>query len=377
MYPRILIAALAGAFALTACAGEKPPIYIAVAGPLHAANGESMRLAVQMAAAEINRSGGIGGRTLELLLEDDHAMLDSGAVISQRLARDPRVVAVVGHLNSAVSIRAADAYNGRLAGVPPVPQISPASSAPQYTQAGPWSFRVTPTDLEFAPVLAAAAAGLGLRRAAVVYVNDDYGQGVRDGFRASFAAAGGTVVSADPFLGAVLEEGDELDPYLRRAIGRGADALLLAAQAEAGVRIIRAARRLGYEGTVLGADGMTAARDAGPIAEGLFISSAFLPDRDTPQARDFVDAYRAANGGALPDHRGAMAYDAVYLLKRAIEEAGADRRGIRQWLASFTDPARAHPGVSGDIYFDENGDVQGKQPVLGVIRDGALITARR
>lgn len=367
--------AAAALLALAACGeGSDKPIVIGVAGPLSAPNGESMRLAAELAAAEINAAGGIDGRPVEILAMDDGADPQRAEEVAATLARDPRVVAVVGHLNSSASLAAAEAYNGRREGTPPVLQISPASSSPQLTTAGEWTFRVTPTDLEFSPVLAQAAARLGRRRAAVLYANDDYGQGVRSTFEAAFRSAGGTVVTADPYLGGVLERGDELDPYIERAMRRGADALVIGGQADAGVKIIGAARRLGFTGPILGADGMTGAKDAGPVAEGIFVSSAFLPDRDTDAARTFVTTYQAANE-LLPDHRGAMTYDAILLLARAIDEVGTDRRALRDYIASVGTRTDPYEGVSGTIAFNEDGDVVGKPVTLGVVRGGRLVTA--
>lgn len=364
---------------LAAACGEDAddPIVIAVAGPIEAANGRSMRLAAELAAAEINAAGGIDGRSISIDYRNDNADPQQAQQVAQALAQTERVVAVIGHLNSAASLKAADAYNGRMEGTPPVLQISPASSSPQLTTAGEWTFRVTPTDLEFSPVLARAASELGRRRAAVLYANDDYGQGVRSTFEAAFREAGGTVVSADPYLPAVVERGDELDAYLTRALARGADALVIGGQAETGVKIIQAARRLGYTGPVLGADGMTGIKDAGVIGEGVFVSSAFLPDADGERARTFVTAYAEANGGMLPDHRGAMTYDAVYLLRDALLAVGTDRRALRDYVATRVTEQSPFDGVSGRIVFDENGDVVNKPVALGVVRGGNLVTAPR
>jgi branched-chain amino acid transport system substrate-binding protein len=376
----LAVRALVPAALLLSACGEKgdDSIHIALAGPITAANGVSMLRAAQMAVEEINANGGVRGRNLVLVSRDDGASAQTALGIATELARDPRYVAVIGHLNSAASLRAAEAYNGRTEETPPILQISPASSSPQLTHAGEWTFRVTPTDLEFSPVLARAAAEMGRKRAAVLYVNDDYGQGVNATFATAFRDAGGTVVSADPYLPGVLDRGDELDAYLVRAQRRGMEALVIGGQADAGgVAIVRAARRLGFTGPVLGADGMTNAKDHGEIAEGIFVSSAFLPDRDTENARRFVAAYRARHDGALPDHRGAMAYDVVHLLARAIEEAGTDRRALRDYVARIGNGVDPFEGVSGTIAFDENGDVKDKPPALGIVRGGQLVTHRR
>ncbi|HEX6909859.1 MAG TPA: ABC transporter substrate-binding protein [Longimicrobium sp.] len=367
---------LAGTAACGAGGGDT--IYIGVAGPLSAANGISMKRAAEMAVAEINRDGGIRGDSIVLVFKDDGADPQKAIQVASELKGDPGIVAVIGHVNSSASLRAATIYNADDDIGAPVLQISPASSAPALRQAGPWTFRVTPTDLEFSPALAAHARGMALSRAAVVYANDDYGQGVRNTFERAFRSGGGTVVAADPYLPAVLEQGTELDPYLMRAMGRGADALVIGGQAAEGVKIIQAARRLGFRGPILGSDGLTSAKDAGPVAEGVFVSSAFLPDRPDTAAQRFVAAYRQAYN-SLPDHRGAMAYDIVHLLARAIEEAGTDRQALRDYVAriGLEDGVPAHPGVSGVIAFDTAGDVRNKPVTVGVVRGGQLVTARR
>src|SRR6185295_13314766 len=123
--------------------------------------------------------GGIRGRQVRLVLADDSADASKAIEVARQLRADPQVVAVVGHVNSTASLKAATIYNAvGNDSVPgdPVVQISPASSSPQLTGAGDWTFRVCPTDLEFSPALARWASQLGRRRAAVLYANDDYGQ---------------------------------------------------------------------------------------------------------------------------------------------------------------------------------------------------------
>lgn len=358
--------------------GTRDAIYVGVAGPLSAANGLSMRRAADMAVAEINANGGINGDSLVLVFKDDAADPQKAITVAGELKSDPRVVAVIGHVNSSASLRAATIYNAADSTGDPVLQISPASSAPSLTHAGDWTFRVTPTDLEFSPALASHARQMNLRRAAVLYANDDYGQGVMATFESAFRDGGGAVVAADPYLPGVIERGTELDPYLRRAIGRGADALVIGGQATEGVKIIQAARRLGYTGPILGSDGLTGAKDAGAVAEGVFVSSAFLPDRADEAAQRFVANY-VKKYNTLPDHRGTMTYDVMHLLADAMREVGTDREALRDYVARIGSEGgpRAHPGVSGPIAFDENGDVVNKPVTVGVVRRGQLVTARR
>ncbi|HEU0052727.1 MAG TPA: hypothetical protein VFQ39_06105, partial [Longimicrobium sp.] len=107
-----------------------------------------------------------------------------------------------------------------------------------------------------------------------------------------------------------------------------------------------------------------------------YVSSAFLPDRADDRARKFVADYQE-RFKELPDHRGAMAYDVMYLLRDAISKAGSDRRAVRDYVARVGaeggEPGFA--GVSGLIRFDENGDAREKEIAVGVVRGGRLVTA--
>lgn len=373
--------AMLSAAALAACGGTGEPIVIGVAAPLKVTNGQSVQQAAQMAVEEINAAGGIGGRALKLELQDDDASESLGIEVARDLRANEAVVAVIGHVNSAVSVKAAPIYNMPVNdSVPgePLVEISPASSAPALTGAGPWTFRVTPTDLEFSPRLAEWAHGrLRSRRAAVLYANDEYGQGVTSTFEAAFRQQGGEIVAADPYLPATFKDTAGVDPYIVRAIRRGADALVIGGQAAEGVTIIRAARRLGYTGPILGSDGITGVKDANGAGEGVYVSSAFLADRDSKKAQEFVAGYRRRYNRA-PDHRAAQAYDIVYLLADAMREQGVSRAAIREYLEKVGRPNGVSPfqGVSGDISFDENGDVVKKPVVIGVVRGGELVTAR-
>ncbi len=357
------------------------PIHLGIAGPLEQANGRSMRLAARMAVDEINGANGIGGRRLALEEKDDGGSRDLAIPVAAYLRDTSRVVAVIGHVNSAATLAAAKIYNEEGGGHSgePVAQVSPASSSPLVTDAGEWTFRVCPSDLLHGPTLASHAySDLGRRRAAVLYTNDEYGRGVAETFADAFREAGGTVVARDPFLPGLVEGDSGVEPYLVRALRGGMDALVIAGQADAGIQLVREARRLGFTGPVFGADGMTGVKDAGPDAEGVYVSSAFLPDRPTDAAQAFVQAYRERYGED-PDHRGAMTYDAVKLIARAVGAVGTDRRAIRDYLAKVGVPGSgvdAFEGVSGRIAFDENGDVPGKEVALGMVRDGRLVTVR-
>ncbi len=358
---------------LPACAQSSNTVEIALAGPVSTPAYAGMQRGAEMAVAEVNAAGGIAGRTLEMIVRDDSTSPQRAITIANELVADPAVVAVVGHLNSAATLAAAPIYNDAAHALV---NVSPAASSPLVSNAGPWTFRVCPSDLEHGPALATWAVNhLHERRAVVLYSNDDYGRGVLVSFTDAFNALGGEVLSQDPYLPSMLAGNGDPDPYLRRAIRNHMNVLVIAGQSEDGAAILRKARTDGYDGTVMGADGLTGLRDMGSLANGVYVSSAWLPDQPGEASQRFVQAYHDRYG-AEPDQFGAMTYDAVRLVAQAIREVGPDRAAIRSYLEQVGRGRPAFHGVSGAIAFDENGDVVNKNVVVGVIRNGQLVSAQ-
>ena len=190
--PRFASAAVAAL--LTACAAaDGGPVRIGVAGSFSDPIGLPMKLAAELAAEEINATGGVNGRPLELVTRDDYADPDSAVFVAGDLYQT-EVSAIVGHLFSSTTLAAAPVYNG---GDDPVAAISPSSSSPEVTAAGDHTFRVCPSDLAHGAALARwVRERLGLERGAVLYLNDQYGRGIRQTFVQQFTS--GTADSCGP-----------------------------------------------------------------------------------------------------------------------------------------------------------------------------------
>lgn len=359
---------LAAALLLAACAGETP-IRIGLAGPFGEARGASMQVAAELAVAELNAAGGLRGRPVELVVFDDSASAERAVAVARELTADPSVVAVVGHLTSGATLAAAPIYGG----AQPVMLISPSASSPLVTQAGPWTFRVCPTDALHGVRLASWARDrIGASRAALLYTNDDYGRGVRDEFVKAFEAQDGTVVTSDPYL----DDLPSFRPYLERLARRGGAGVVIIAGARAGAtRILGAMDSLGLDLPVLGGDALSGIEQVGALGEGIFVTTAYLPDQPGAANETFVRAYRRASGDRPPDHRAAGTYDAIRLIAAAVTAVGTDRGRIRDWVAGVGTERPAFEGVTGRIAFDENGDVPDKPIAVGVVRGGILRTA--
>jgi len=371
------VVALALGASLVACRGGGDgaggdTVVIGVAGPLELVYGRSMRQAAEMAAEELNAAGGIDGRRIELVIRDDAADAQQAISIANEFVDDARIVAVVGHITSGATLAAAGIYNAPENGLV---EISPTASSPLVTNAGPWTFRVCPSDLEHGPALAAwLRERLGRQRAEVLYANDAYGRGVVESFARAFTGAGGTLVGTDPFLPNYVQQAGFLDPYVERGMARNAQGILIGGLADEAIEIIRTARRLGFTGPILGADGLLGVEEAGEVSEGVFVSTPFLPDMPAPLTQQFVAAYRERYGSD-PDAYAALTYDALKLVAQAVGEVGSGREAIRDYIEDVGSDRRAYDGVTGRIAFDANGDAEGKPVVIGVIRGGAVVTA--
>ena len=359
---------------LAACTRPSGPVVIGLAGPFSQPRGTSMLRAAQLAVEQVNARGGVrggragGGRPLKLKVADDSGSENVAMRVAEQLYADPAVVAVVGHLSSDPSKAAARVYGG---GATPLVMVSPSASNPDLGGINPYFFRICPSDLQHGTELARFAwQTLAARHAGIIYLNNDYGRGVRRTFAAEFTRLGGVVVEADP----AVPETRSLEPYLSRMRQGGVDVLVLATERPGAELALREMQSLGLRWPVIGGDALTGIEADGALAEGVHVSSAYLSDRRDERNGAFVADYARAYQGQRPDHRGAGAYDAIFLLTRVIAEAGPDRKAIRDDLAQVGRGRPPFEGVTGTVTFDANGDVPGKQVMIGVIRGGRLVT---
>src|SRR5437867_1756515 len=364
------LAFLSAILSLSACSGASSgPIVLGLAGPFSQPRGVSMRRAADLAVKEINARGGIRGRPLELRIMDDSGRPDLAIRIAQQLVDDPTVVAVIGHLNSSASLAAGPIYGEARR---PVVMITPSASSPDLSGINPFVFRACPSDLSHGAQLARYARHmLNARRVALMYLDDDYGRGLRLSFAGEFKRLGGEEIEEDPMLSTT----SSLEPYVTRLQqAGGVDALVLATDLGGAQLALREMGRAGVHWTTLGGDALSGIEKSGPLAEGVRMSVAYLVDQGGDRNAQFVAAYARAYPGERPDHRGATAYDIVHLLATVLMDAGTGRRAVRDRLARVGRDLPPFEGVTGRIAFDARGDVPSKSVVIGTVREGQLIT---
>jgi branched-chain amino acid transport system substrate-binding protein len=364
--PRLLALLIAAVLCAACPRVGDDVVRIGVAGPFTDPIGLPMKQAAELAAEEINANGGVAGRRLELVIRDDYSDPDSAVFVAGDLY-DSKVSAVVGHLFSGMTLAAAPVYNG---GSDPVVAISPSSSAPDVTGAGDYTFRVCPSDLVHGTALAHWVRDrLHFTRGAVLYLNDEYGRGIRQTFVSEFVRLGGQLEAVDPYLG----ERPDVGPYLDRLTRRPPEFLIVAGNRGEAEEVIRQARKRGLTMPVLGGDGLEGIQEAGALAEGVYLSSSYFPSIPSAANRRFVQAFhRKYPDAGTPNQPAAATYDAIYLLRDIIARVGTERSAVRRELAGLGAATPPFEGVTGSVAFDANGDVSNQNVYIGLVHRGAV-----
>jgi branched-chain amino acid transport system substrate-binding protein len=324
-----------------------------------------MKRAATLAVEQINLTGGISGQPVELIIRDDFGDPDSAVTVATELDA-AGVVAVIGHVYSGTTLASAPVYNAaRLL------QISPSSSSPLVTDAGDFTFRTCPSDLQQGEALARFVADrLSLKRGTILYLNDEYGRGIRATFSQEFSRRGGRIDETDPYLGATPEVG----PYLERLARRNtSEFVFLGGNRSEAEEALRVARARGIKVPFLGGDALEGLEEAGPLAEGTYISNAYLASFDTPINREFVRAYaRKYPGSTAPNQPAAATYDILFMLKATMNRVGTDRIKLRDAVAEIGRGTPPFEGVTGEIAFDEHGDVPRQRVIIGRVESGRV-----
>lgn len=305
---------------------------------------------VQLALDELNARHVKGAPVLALRRAP--ATARTPVAVAAAFRDDPRVIGVVGHTESGPTIAAASVYDDRAnEGRRALVAISPTASAAAVTRVSDWVFRVVPVASEQAGALARYVAdSLHLRRAGIIYRNDPSGKDFVRAFTAEFSRLGGTVVERDPFV----EEIPEFDAYARRLVKRDVPSVLISGNA--GPAVMLALHRAGGRPVVLATNGPGASD--GPITQytGMRYVQFYSADHPaSPEGARFAETFMRRTHNTA-DHWGALSYDAAMLIGSAVLEEGADRRKVRDWVASVGRGRPAYAGATGTIALDKEGD---------------------
>jgi len=374
-----LASALALALAAGAASAEEVKIgaLMSMTGDLQA-YGETSLNGIKLAVKQVNEAGGAAGNTLAVAVGDDQTNPQVGVDAAKKLVEIEKVVAVVGGLASGVTIPVAKSVSAPAG----VVQISGASTSPALSglEDSDVLFRTIPSDAFQGVALASVVSEKGVKNVSVLYINNDYGEGLAKAFASAYEAKGGKVSANLAFEpGNASYRGE-----LQKAADGGPEALVLIAYPENGNIILKQSLEEGFFKSFVFTDGMKAPEVISAIgAANLNGSFGTAPEAvaDSAAAKAFRDAYQKEFGELPPKPFIDSVYDATMLIALAMEKAGsADRKKIHEALRDVANPpgeailpgefAKAkellkagkdidYVGAAGAQDFDKMGDVGG------------------
>jgi len=328
----------------------------------NASFGISQNNGVQMAAEEINAAGGVLGKKIELIVEDNQTKQGETTTIARKLISQDHVVAVIGEVASSKSLEAAPICQASK-----VPQIATAATNPRVTQTGDYIFRVCFTD-DFQAVVIARFVLEKLKLNKVAFMTDvkqDYSVGLSNIAKDYLTKNGATIVKEQSY-----SSGDkDFRAQLTDLKAAAPDVIIITGYYPEAALIAKQARQFGIKATLVGGDGWDGSSlitVGGKAIEGSYFSNHFSVEDTSPLVQTFVQKYKQKYN-VTPDAFAALGYDAMKLLADAITRAGApDPEKIRAAIQE----TESFPGVSGKITIGKDRNAQ-KSAVIITIKDGA------
>ena len=308
--------------------------------------GVSSLNAIRLATDEVNRSGGINGRQIELVVEDDHSNTQEVPAIVNKLIKEEKVEAL---LAEPVSVRAMAA--APIAQQNQVPMISSASVKPELTMQGDYIFRacfISSTEGE--AIADFARNKLKAKTAAIVLdEKNDYAVVLAGFFSEAFKKLGGEIVGQQSYEADAAELSNQM-----QAIKRAAPDIVFAPGFYTTAPLVaREVKQARIRAILIGSDGWDSPdlmESGSEQFEGVYFANHFWAGSQDPLVAKFVADYRVRHG-VDPDAGAATAYDAARLLFDAFKRAKSnDRAAVRNALAETKDFA----GVTGKITLDAN-----------------------
>lgn len=347
-----------GGEATDADAGDniKVGVYVDLSGAT-SSFGKSTKNGIELATEEINNNGGVNGKKLQLVIEDDQGRPEQAKTVVSKLINQDKVQVVLGEVASTNSLAAAP-----VAQEAKIPMITPSSTNPKVTQIGDYIFRVCfKDDFQGSSMAKFAATNLKAKTAAIFGdVNSDYSKGLTKYFTDEFEKLGGKIIDKQAYT----QNDADFKSQLTNMRAKNPDVIYVPGYyGEVGI-IVKQARELGMEMPFLGGDGWDSPDLwdlGGDSLKNAYITNHYSVDDPAENIQKFVKAYQAKFAGRTPDSLAALAYDATYLLADSLKRAeSADPTKLRDAIAA----TKEFVGVTGTISINDSRDADKSLVVL-------------
>lgn len=321
---------------------------------------------IDLAVEEINAAGGILGKNVQFICEDDEGDTSKSVNVYKKLVTNDGVNLIIGSLTSKCSLAITQQAQAN-----EVVQIAPAATAVAITDAGNYIFRTCYTDPFQGRVGGKfAAVNLGAKSAAVLFdIGNDYSVGCKDNFVKEFEARGGKLTAIESYI----TKDKDFNAQLTKIKSTNPDVVYLPDYYSTVALIAKQLRAQGITCPIVGADGWDGlTSNAGDEVLGGYYSNHYAEDSNDEKVKSFVAAFKARFKKS-PNAFAALGYDSMYMLKTAIENAGTTESAqVRDALEAIDINL-----VTGHVVFDEKHNPV-KSAVMVKLQknaDGELYTA--
>ena len=317
-----------------------------------ASEGQDMKNIVSLLVDETNAAGGINGKKIELVVEDDAGDPRTAALAAQKLA-GAGVIAVIGTYGSAVT----EASQNIIAEAGLV-HVGTGSTSIRLTEKGlPLFFRTCPRDDAQGAAAAAAIVKGGFKKVALLHDKSSYAKGLADESRKALEKAGVEIV----FYDALTPGERDYTAILTKLKAAAPDVVFFTGYYPETGMLLRQKKEMGWDVPMMGGDAANhqdLVKIAGAeAARGYFFISPPLPqDMDTQEARHFLEAYKARYQTVPVSVWAVVAGDAYKVIEAALAAGKTDPEDMAEWLKQLKDM----PGLTGKLGFDEKGDRVGE-----------------
>lgn len=339
-----------------------------------AEHGIPAKRGVQMAVDEVNAAGGIGGRKVEVIFEDEKDSPTAAVNAVQKLINVDKVVALVGPMTSGATLAS---YKN--ADEAKVVYITPTATSPKISGASPWLYRgCSRIDTQAKALTEYVAQTYKPKTVATLFSNEPYGKGCAEVFGKFFEELGIKEVARESF-----NRGDrDFKAQLTKIKAANPDILFIPGYTPETAPAAAQARQLGLNQRIVGVYGdmdPEYAKLAGKAAEGHVIAGEYDEDYDTPKNKKFRENYYKQAAAAKEPVNimfAALTYDATSLILEGMKKYGPTSEGIKKFL----DEVKDFDGVTGRLSFDQTHDVVRAGTAAGVyifeIKNGKYVKVK-
>jgi len=332
-----------------------------------ASHGKDAKKAIELAVEQVNSKGGIGGKEISVIYEDDKMQPSVGVSVFEKLTTIDKIQVVLGGIGSSVALSITP-----IAEKKKVVLISPTASNPKLTEAGDYFFRVWPSDFYEGRVMADFIYNLGIQKVGMLYVNNDFGQGLREVFGSRFKENGGQILIQEPYN----QGSTDFRAQLSKIKNRNPDGIYLPGYYQEVAKILVQINEMGIRTKLFSTspiENPELIKLAKKAAENIiYTRPAFDPQNPSEKYTSFSFTFKEKYG-VDPGIAAAFSYDAICIILHSLAKLHVEGREIKgKMIQKSMAGIKNFPGVTGNISFDENGDVL-REMALFTVRNGKFV----